>query len=110
MGTYDHKQLLTDWRVGDITNDMATGHTLQHLDLLYQAQASATNNWQALHQEIEELKTTMLALKQENKQLRGLVKRLSKKTDVVTGLNVTVYQLKDTVDSLTQRLDQDSTE
>ncbi len=37
MATYDHKQLLADYANGKITPEMAVGHSLQHIDLLYAA-------------------------------------------------------------------------
>jgi len=96
--------------LGNITNDMATEHTLQHLELLYQGQAETNNEQQALQTEMESLKTTMLTLKRENEQLHRLVKKLSKEIDGLIGLNITVYQMKNVVDSLTHRLDPDATE
>ncbi|MFN8494992.1 MAG: hypothetical protein U0350_45735 [Caldilineaceae bacterium] len=37
MSTYDHKQVLADYANGKITSDMAVGHSLQHIDKLYEA-------------------------------------------------------------------------
>jgi len=37
MATYDPKQVLTDYANGRITPEMAVGHSLQHIDLLYAA-------------------------------------------------------------------------
>jgi hypothetical protein len=39
MATYDHKQVLLDYANGKITPEMAIGHSLQHIDKLYEAQA-----------------------------------------------------------------------
>jgi hypothetical protein len=41
MGTYDHKHVLSDYANGRITIEMATGHSLQHIDKLYEAQTAA---------------------------------------------------------------------
>ncbi len=37
MATYDHKQVLADYASGRITPEMAVGHSLQHIELLYAA-------------------------------------------------------------------------
>ncbi len=37
MSTYDHKQILADYASGKITAEMAVGHSLQHIDKLYEA-------------------------------------------------------------------------
>lgn len=37
MATYDHKQVLSDYASGKITPEMAIGHSLQHIDKLYEA-------------------------------------------------------------------------
>ena len=37
MATYDAKQVLADYANGRITPEMAVGHSLQHIDLLYTA-------------------------------------------------------------------------
>lgn len=47
MGTYDHKQVLDDYAKGKITPEMATGHSLQHIDNLYDALKTSRQEWQA---------------------------------------------------------------
>ncbi len=37
MATYDHKQVLSDYDKDKITPEMAVGHSLQHIDKLYEA-------------------------------------------------------------------------
>jgi len=37
MATYDPKQVLADYANGRITPEMAVGHSLQHIELLYAA-------------------------------------------------------------------------
>jgi hypothetical protein len=37
MATYDPKQVLSDYANGKITPEMAVGHSLQHIDKLYEA-------------------------------------------------------------------------
>jgi len=129
MGTYDHEKLWRDWQFGDITVDMAIGHILQHLGLLYRAEAKVRHTQQSQTHEREHLQTTINALektvkklnktvegskatirtlKRENEQLRGAVARLQTNIQALEGLNITVYQLKDEVDSLVNRLAKDS--
>ena len=54
-----------------------------------------------------EYKPQLEALGKENQQLRARVDQLSAQVDGLIGLNVAVYQLKNDVDSLKHRLDQD---
>lgn len=56
MATYDHKQVLADYAHGRITPEMAVGHSLQHIDQLYAAQAAARNEW---HAETDALKAQL---------------------------------------------------
>jgi len=37
MATYDPKQVLADYANGKLTPEMAVGHSLQHIELLYTA-------------------------------------------------------------------------
>src|SRR5437868_3580315 len=47
MATYDHKQVLSDYANGEITPEMAVGHSLQHIDKLYEALKASRQEWQA---------------------------------------------------------------
>lgn len=53
MATYDPKQVLADYTKGAITPEMAVGHSLQHIDKLYEAQTTART---AVRTEIDALK------------------------------------------------------
>ncbi len=53
MATYDHKQVFSDYATGKITPEMAVGHSLQHIDKLYEAQTAARTEWRT---EIDALK------------------------------------------------------
>ena len=53
MATYDPKQVLADYANGHITPEMAVGHSLQHIDKLYEAQTTARTTWRT---EIDALK------------------------------------------------------
>ncbi len=55
MSTYDHKQVLSDYAAGRITAEMATGHSLQHIGKLYEAQATITANQRAEQAKIDAL-------------------------------------------------------
>ena len=47
MATYDPKQLLADYASGKLTPEMAVGHSLQHIDKLYDALKANRSEWQA---------------------------------------------------------------
>ncbi len=49
MGTYEHKQVLKDYATGKITPEMAAGHSLQYIELLYEAQQRG----EALHYKLQ---------------------------------------------------------
>lgn len=53
MATYDPKQVLADYAKGALTPEMAVGHSLQHIDKLYEAQTATRTAWRA---EIDALK------------------------------------------------------
>ncbi|NJN99252.1 MAG: hypothetical protein HC875_36745 [Anaerolineales bacterium] len=55
MGTYDHKQILSDYANGNITAEMAVGHALQHLDKLYELQTVANLNRYELRGRVDTL-------------------------------------------------------
>lgn len=63
MSTYDHKQVLTDYARGQITPEMAVGHSLQHIDKLYETKAIARTEWRieidALKKQLHQMQTTV---------------------------------------------------
>ncbi|MFQ5544064.1 MAG: hypothetical protein ACE5FY_06900 [Nitrospiria bacterium] len=103
MGTYDHKQVITDYANGRITPEMATGHSLQHIDKLYQAQAAVNANHQELRSKVkhleDELKTLQTQMDRWQKRPTE-VDRLQTLEDGLTALNLTVYNMRADVDSL----------
>ncbi len=110
MGTYDRKKVLSDYVNGRMKVEMAMGHSLQHIDQLYEAQTTANTSRQEIRDKVAELEKEAKALRAEVKQLprlRAQVDRLQKVVDSLSGLNLTVYQLKDDVDSLKANLQQD---
>ena len=46
MATYDPKQVLADYATGKITPEMAVGHSLQHIDKLYETVKANRSEWQ----------------------------------------------------------------
>ncbi len=103
MKLYDPQQLLTDWGKGLLTTDMAISQTLHHVNYLAQAHQSAAE----LPLQIEALKATMTTLKREFEELRQYLEKLQPEINALTGLNLTVYQLKNDVDSLRHHLRQE---
>ncbi|MFN8492709.1 MAG: hypothetical protein U0350_34220 [Caldilineaceae bacterium] len=59
MSTYDHRQVLSDYEKGKITPDMAVGHGLQHIDLLYKAQAATRSELEALKTRVNTHQTAL---------------------------------------------------
>jgi len=64
MATYDPKQVLSDYANGRITPEMAAGHSLQHINLLYETQNTANAERHALRQEVSALQTALNRLQQ----------------------------------------------
>lgn len=63
MSTYDPKQVLADYARGQLTPEMAVGHSLQHIDKLYENQVAARAEWRteldALKKQIQLVQTTV---------------------------------------------------
>ncbi len=62
MATYDHKQVLADYANGKITPEMAVGHSLQHIDKLYEVQNAAKasqREWQTKTDALDKRVTIM---------------------------------------------------
>ncbi len=79
MGTYDHKQILSDYAGGRITVEMALSHTLQHIDKLYELQTNANINRYDLRGKVDTLEHRVTALQTEIARLTALTeKSLSK--------------------------------
>ena len=64
MATYDPKQVLNDYANGRITPEMAVGHSLQHINLLYDAQTSANAEHSTLRRELTQLQAAFSRLQQ----------------------------------------------
>lgn len=62
MATYDPKQVLTDYANGHITPEMAVGHSLQHINKLYELQATANSAGQAKIDALEKRIQTQQAM------------------------------------------------
>lgn len=62
MGTYDPKQILSDYANGNITVEMAIGHALQHLDKLYELQTVANLNRYDLRGRVDTLENRLNSL------------------------------------------------
>ena len=81
MATYDHKQVLADYEKGRITPDMATGHSLQHIDKLYELLKAGRQEWQSkldLHEKrVNELQATVDRLNAVIEKARAKQKRVT---------------------------------
>lgn len=84
MSTYDHKQVLTDYARGHITPEMAVGHSLQHIDNLYEVQATTRNEWRA---ELDALKKQLLLVQTTVERLNGIIEKARTKQKTHTPQN-----------------------
>jgi len=75
MGTYDHKQVITDYESGKLTPEMAIGHSLQHIDKLYEAQTAANLSRFELRSKVDTLETKVNALQKTIDRLTTLVEK-----------------------------------
>ena len=81
MGTYDHKQILSDYANGRMTVEMAMGHALQHIEKLYDLQATANINRYELRGRVDSLDKTVSTLQAEVARLVALIEKfLTKQT------------------------------
>jgi chromosome segregation ATPase len=107
MGTYNHKQIITDYANGRITAEMAVGHSLQHIDKLYEAQTAINTSHRELRARVSGLESELKSLRAEVDHLQkrqAETDRLQTLENKLTALNVTVYKMKDDVDHLQARL------
>ena len=75
MGTYDHKQILSDYGNGKMTVEMAIGHILQHIDKLYDLQTTANINRYKLRNRVDTLDKTVSSLQAEMARLVALIEK-----------------------------------
>ncbi|MFN8494379.1 MAG: hypothetical protein U0350_42660 [Caldilineaceae bacterium] len=53
MSTYDPKQVLADYANGKLTPEMAAGHSLQHIDKLYDALKATHQEWRVRNEALD---------------------------------------------------------
>lgn len=107
MGTYDRKQVILDYANGRITAETAVGHSLQHIDKLYEAQTAINTSHRELRAKVNGLESELKFLQAEVDRLQkrqAETDRLQTLENKLTALNVTVYKMKDDVDHLQARL------
>lgn len=75
MGTYDHKQVLSDYATSKITVEMAMGHALQHLDKLYELQTIANLNRYDLRGKVDTLEHRINTQQTKIDHLTSLVEK-----------------------------------
>ena len=79
MGTYDHKQILSEYANGKMTVEMAMGHALQHIDKLYELQTTANVNRYELRGRVDILEKTVTTLQAEVARLAALIEKFLSK-------------------------------
>ena len=75
MGTYDHKKVLLDYANGNITAEMAVGHSLQHIGKLYEAQTAANLSRYELRSKVDTLENLVNTLQTEVTRLAVLIEQ-----------------------------------
>jgi len=75
MGTYDHKQVISDYANGKITAEMAIGHSLQHINNLYEAQTAANLSRYELRSKVDTLENRVHTLQAAVDRLTVLVEK-----------------------------------
>jgi hypothetical protein len=75
MGTYDHKKVLSDYANGRMTVEMVVGHTLQHIDKLYDLQTTANINRYELRGRVDTLDKTVSTLQAEVARLVAFIEK-----------------------------------
>ncbi len=76
MGTYDHRQILSDYERGRMTVEMAMGHSLQHIDKLYELQTTANINRYELRGKLDALENRVTTLQAEVARLIAFAEKL----------------------------------
>ncbi|MBE7467766.1 MAG: hypothetical protein HS114_01320 [Anaerolineales bacterium] len=79
MGTYGHKQVMSDYANGKLTPEMAIGHSLQHIDKLYEAQTAANVSQYGLRGKVDTLENRTNALQATVDRLTALVEKFLSK-------------------------------
>jgi hypothetical protein len=75
MGTYDYKQVLSDYANGKMTVEMAMGHSLQHIAKLYETQTAANLSRYELRSKVDSLENTVNTLQTKIDRLAALVEK-----------------------------------
>lgn len=76
MGTYNLKQVISDYANGRITAEMAVGHGLQHIDKLYETQTAASVSHYRLRGKVDELEQVITVLQKEVARLTKLIEKV----------------------------------
>jgi uncharacterized small protein (DUF1192 family) len=76
MGTYDYKQVISDYANGKMTVERAMGHSLQHLDKLYEAQIAANLSQYETRSKVDTLEQRINVLQKEMARLAALIEKL----------------------------------
>ena len=78
MSTYSHEKVLADYANNKITPDMATGHALQHIGLLYEGQSEAKAGRLAQQSQLEQLDQRVATLQTAVDRLTAFVEKVQR--------------------------------
>lgn len=79
MGTYPLKQIMTEYENGRMPVEMTLGHTLQHLEQLYEAQTAANLSRYELRSQVDTLESRVSVLQAALHRLTALVEKCQRK-------------------------------
>jgi hypothetical protein len=75
MGTYPLKQIMTEYENGRMPVEMALGHTLQHLEQLYEAQTAANLSRYELRSQVDTVESRVSLLQTALDALKAVVEQ-----------------------------------
>ncbi len=75
MSTYPIEKILSEYEHNRMDVEMATGHSLQHISKLYEAQTAANVSHYELRGKIDTLENTVNALQAKVDRLTALVEK-----------------------------------
>jgi hypothetical protein len=79
MGTYPLKQIMSEYEHGHMPVEMALGHTLQHLEQLYEAQTAANLSRYELRSQVDTLESRVSLLQTALAALKAVVEKCQQK-------------------------------
>ncbi len=81
MSTYPIEKILSEYEHNRMNVEMATGHGLQHISKLYEAQTAANVSRYELRSKVDSLENTVNALQAKVDRLTALIEKVLPKRE-----------------------------